>query len=323
MTVVISVIIPTRNRKDILENTIILLESQTLDKSLFEVVVVDDGSEDGTDVYMNELSTPLALKYFRQDFQGASHARNVGLKNAVGEFVIFLGDDVHPSQDLLKIYFDIFQKSDERTFFIGKTIWAKHLLKSSFISYLENNSQAQFRFTAIKDKQNVPPQYFNTANSGIPLRYIISCGLFDENLTLYEDTELGMRLDKLGLKLKYLDNAVAYHNHKVTLKSYLDRQIIAGENAFLCSLNDPANRKIYSFYQAFLFKGNPFLLPKKLFKLIFFNKYTVPFYIKYLEDDSKQFLQTFIFNGLLGYYHKIGVIEQYKLFKTTKKMKHY
>jgi glycosyltransferase involved in cell wall biosynthesis len=323
MSAILSVIVPTRNRKDILENTIILLESQSLDKSLFEVIVVDDGSEDGTDVYMNELSTPLSLKYFRMDFLGASHARNVGLKNAVGEYVIFLGDDVHPFQNLLEIYYEKFIHNEERTFFIGKTIWAKHLLKYSFIRYLENNSQAQFRFSSIKDKNNVPPHYFNTANSGIPLKFLISCGLFDENLTLYEDTELAMRLSKLGLRLIYLDNAIAYHNHHVTLESYMERQIIAGENAFLCTVKDPMSSKIYSFYDAFLFKGNPLSFPKKLLKWILFNKYSVPYFIRFLKENTRQFLQTFLFNGILGYYHRVGILEQFRLFKMNKKMKVY
>jgi glycosyltransferase involved in cell wall biosynthesis len=316
MSLTFSVIIPTRNRKDTLENTIILLESQTFDRSMFEVIVVDDGSEDGTDSYMQDLSTPLSLKYIRQDFNGASYARNEGLKIAEGEFVIFLGDDVHPTEDLLKIYYEKFLQNEERIFLIGKTIWAKHLLKSSFIQYLENNSYAQFSFHSIKDINNVPSKYFNTANSAVPLRFLISCGLFDENLTLYEDTELGMRLGKLGLKLIYVEEAAAYHNHEVNLNSYIQRQVIAGQNALLCAWKNPENSKIYSFYDAFLLKGNPIFFPKKLIKLFFFNKLTIPLCIDYLKDDKNHPFQTFLYNGILGYFHKIGIRKHFKLLKS-------
>jgi glycosyltransferase involved in cell wall biosynthesis len=318
-SLIFSVIVPTRNRKEILENTIILLESQTLDKSLFEVIIVDDGSEDGTDKYMQELSTPLSMKYLRHEFRGASYARNVGLKSAEGEFVIFLGDDVHPSENLLKTYYEQFHENEERVFIIGKTVWAKHLLKSRFIKYLEEQSHAQFRFNAIKDRKNVPPQYFNTANSAIPLKYILSCGLFDEDLTLYEDTELGMRLSRIGLKLVYVDSAIAYHNHHVTLSSYMKRQIIAGQNAYLCTLKELSNRKVYSFDDAFLFRGNPLTLPKKVVKGLIFNKLTIPLFLRYLKDDREQTGQKFLFNGILGYYHRIGVKDKFKWFMKLKK----
>jgi glycosyltransferase involved in cell wall biosynthesis len=57
---------------------------------------------------MNELNTPLSLKYFRNKFRGVSFARNIGIKNSEGEFVVFLGDDVHPEKDLLKVIMKIF-----------------------------------------------------------------------------------------------------------------------------------------------------------------------------------------------------------------------
>jgi len=318
MTVTLSVVIPTRNRMNILENTLILLESQTLDRSLFEVIVVDDGSEDGTYEYMQGFTTPLSLKYIRQDFRGASCARNVGVKNAAGEYVVFLGDDVHPSENLLEIYYEKFQQNEGRVFFVGRTIWAKHLLKSSFIRYLEDHSHAQFMFNHIKDRDMVPPQYFNTANSAIPVRYLISCGLFDESLTLYEDTELGMRLARLGLRLCYSEEAVAYHNHRVSLSSYIRRQIIAGENACLCALKDPPNERIYSFSEAFFLKGNPLLLPKKIIKKLLFNEVTIPCYLRYLKDERKQFLQPFLYNGILSYYHRVGVRKRFKSVKSRR-----
>ncbi len=92
----VSVIIPTYNRKKLLTQTLnSILACKEID---LEILVVDDGSTDGTDELMkNEFSR---VKYFKQNNQGAPTARNLGLKNASGAYVIFIDSD-----DLVEINF--------------------------------------------------------------------------------------------------------------------------------------------------------------------------------------------------------------------------
>src|SRR3712207_6659757 len=85
----VSVIIPTLNRKAYLQEALVSLGDQTYPMTNLEVIVVDDGSIDGTE----EIATrpfPFPLRYVRQSNQGSALARNVGVTAASGDLLIFL-----------------------------------------------------------------------------------------------------------------------------------------------------------------------------------------------------------------------------------------
>jgi glycosyltransferase involved in cell wall biosynthesis len=88
-----SVVIPTYNRKESLRETLRSLAQQTWPADRFEVIVVDDGSTDGTEEIVED-AFPLTLRYFRQSNQGSAAARNTGAEQATGNVLIFLDDDM-------------------------------------------------------------------------------------------------------------------------------------------------------------------------------------------------------------------------------------
>jgi glycosyltransferase involved in cell wall biosynthesis len=88
-----SIIIPTYNRKDSLYETLASLTKQTRAVQSFEVIVVDDGSDDGTDEVAGE-TFPFALRYFSQENQGDAAARNFGVRQSQAEILVFLDDDM-------------------------------------------------------------------------------------------------------------------------------------------------------------------------------------------------------------------------------------
>ena len=94
----VSVIIPTYNRKDMLRDTLHSLAQQTY--SNFEVIVVDDGSTDGTSELAEE-TFPFPLRYFRQSNQGATAARNLAARQSEADFLVFLDDDILLDPDYL------------------------------------------------------------------------------------------------------------------------------------------------------------------------------------------------------------------------------
>jgi glycosyltransferase involved in cell wall biosynthesis len=89
----VSVIIPTYNRKDVLHETLKSLAQQTYPTDGLEVIVVDDGSTDGTDKIAGE-AMPFALRYFRQSNQGDAAARNHGARQSQADVLVFLDDDM-------------------------------------------------------------------------------------------------------------------------------------------------------------------------------------------------------------------------------------
>jgi glycosyltransferase involved in cell wall biosynthesis len=91
-----TVIVPTYNRKRLLELTLESLDKQNLPRDRFEVLVVDDGSSDGTADLVRGFEKRLDLRYFFQPDEGyrAAQARNVGISHARGEICVFVDSGV-------------------------------------------------------------------------------------------------------------------------------------------------------------------------------------------------------------------------------------
>lgn len=96
----ISVIIPTYNRKAWLRQTLDSLAQQAMPAERFEVIVVDDGSEDGTAEIASE-TFPFSLRYIRQVNQGDAAARNTGAEQSQADILVFLDDDILVSAEYL------------------------------------------------------------------------------------------------------------------------------------------------------------------------------------------------------------------------------
>lgn len=95
MTLDASFIIPTYNKKEFLELTLTSLRNQTYPSDKFEVIIIDDGSTDGTDKLFSDIfiHPPFRLAYIKQENAGRSVARNTGLAQAQGETIVFIDDD--------------------------------------------------------------------------------------------------------------------------------------------------------------------------------------------------------------------------------------
>jgi glycosyltransferase involved in cell wall biosynthesis len=90
-----SVVICTYNRRDLLSKCLVSLFDQTCRKDDYEIVVVHDGSTDGTDAILQQMAAKPGppLRHFRQDNKGSATARNVGISQARGEVIASIDDD--------------------------------------------------------------------------------------------------------------------------------------------------------------------------------------------------------------------------------------
>lgn len=87
---VASIIIPCRNHAQYLSAAIESALAQTV---LCEVIVIDDGSTDGTEEMVDRMETARLWRYYRTDHLGVSHARNFGIDSTTEEYLMFLDAD--------------------------------------------------------------------------------------------------------------------------------------------------------------------------------------------------------------------------------------
>ncbi len=106
----ISAIICTRNRSDLLPKAIDSLLHQTLDNSKFEIIIVDNASEDGTKRVCESYKSLHNFQYIYEPVPGLSISRNAGVRAAKGEYVAFIDDDAIASPKWLESIVNDFER---------------------------------------------------------------------------------------------------------------------------------------------------------------------------------------------------------------------
>lgn len=231
MTPEYSVVIPTYNRLDVLPEVLAALAAQE-GAPPFEVLVVDDGSTDGTADWLGRRA-PSHVRVLRQPNQGPAAARNHGVAEARGERVAFLGDDTVPAPDWLARHRRAARERPdaERLAVIGYTSWHARMRLNPFLRYI-NEHGLQFGYALIEDPEDVPFNFLYTSNLSLPRRLLL-----DEPFDLrfpyaaWEDTELGYRLERRGLRLVYEPAARVAHDHPTTIRRFTARQEKVGYSA--------------------------------------------------------------------------------------------
>lgn len=205
-----SVVIPTYNRRPILEKCLRALEHQQLRTDSivtgYEVVLVDDGSTDGTLEWLESHKSEFPhVRSLSQNHQGPAAARNLGVEQAQGDTIIFIDSDLVVTEQFLQAHADALVKGEQalgsdRIFTYGAVINTCNF---------DNPTSEPYKIT------DFSAAYFATGNVAIDRKWLEKTGLFDTRFQLYgwEDLELGVRLKQLGLKLIKCPEAVGYHWH--------------------------------------------------------------------------------------------------------------
>ena len=237
----LSVVIPTFNRSENLSRTVSALRNQTLEAGSYEVLIVDDGSKDDTAERVRKMQQdyPTPLFYFYQQNRKQGAARNLGAASARGDLLVFLGDDIVPTDSFLQEHLHEHQKQAKRAedaskvVVIGYTTWPPDLRCTPFLEYIGEQGW-QFGFSLIEDPEDVDFNYFYSSNVSIDRRFFLESGGFDEHFKEYgwEDIELSLRLKKRGMELVYCPDAIAYHHHETCIASFSERQRKVGHSAW-------------------------------------------------------------------------------------------
>jgi glycosyltransferase involved in cell wall biosynthesis len=229
----VSVVIPTYNRLDSLRRVMQALERQRGAPAM-EVVVVDDGSADGTSDWLGRTTFQMPVRAVTQHNRGPAAARNRGVELATGRIVALLGDDTIPHAGWLAAHARAHRKRLGPYAVIGYTGWSERVRSTPFLRFV-NEHGIQFGYALIENREDVPFQFFYASNVSLP-RKLMLAERFDERFphACWEDTELGYRLMRRdGLRLAYCPEAVTEHEHPMTLRDFIERQKRVGYVAVL------------------------------------------------------------------------------------------
>ena len=227
-----SVVIPTHNRIEILKKCLLCMENQTVAHSLFEVIVVDDASSDGTFEFLQRYSSTFQFTSFRQTVgDGPAKARNVGILAAQGKIVLLINDDTLLASDAMAVHLTVHQEIGQEISVLGRFDLPEYF-SAGLWGYVLQHSDILFRFPALEHNRLYGGETYWTCNISTPRRALLAAGLFDERFCGgawgAEDQELGARLLGLNVPVLFRDDCRAAHEHCLTIDGFADMSIARG-----------------------------------------------------------------------------------------------
>ncbi|MFZ3215971.1 MAG: glycosyltransferase [Candidatus Acidiferrales bacterium] len=211
--VTFSIIIPTHNRQKTLAACLHALGEQSFAPGDFEVIVVDDGSTDGTEQFARAFRPAYPFRYLRQINAGAGAARRRGVQHAQGEYLLFFNDDTIASPGLLAEHLRAHQEHPgERQSVLGDFRLPPAAQERALTRFL---SESPFLFpqATLKNGKYWEYTYVVTCNLSVRRKAVLGVGSFDPQFRVAEDSDLGLRLSHRGFCIRYVSEAVAVHLH--------------------------------------------------------------------------------------------------------------
>ncbi|QOP41457.1 glycosyltransferase family 2 protein [Sulfurimonas marina] len=180
--IMISIVIPCFNSEKTITRTLLSVASQSYKN--YEVVIIDDGSTDRTKKLIEDFFEiyDLNYKYIYQENRGPSKARNLGVSNAVGDYIAFLDSDDTWHKDKLSIQMKLIKENNLN--FLGSTY------QYSEFNYNENSNIVLKRFTF---QELLIKTQFSTPGVVIKKELFLNLGGFDTHMKYSEDNDLWLR----------------------------------------------------------------------------------------------------------------------------------
>lgn len=238
---VFSVVVPTFQRRDVVVRSVLALGSQR-DAPSFEVVVVVDGSTDGTAETLRSLQVPFRLTVLEQANAGRAAACNAGAAAASGEYLLFLDDDMEADAQLLCEHL--------RSLTAGADVVLGHVP-------LHPDSPQSFLAAGVGEWGERRRERIETAGGVLELHDLLTgqmsisrelfgaIGGFDTDFTRKgsfgnEDLDLGHRLRRAGARIVFNASAVSRQRYVVAPRAYLRQWRQAGRADVLFAHKHPA-----------------------------------------------------------------------------------
>lgn len=249
-----SIIVPTYNRRNVLSRTLATVLAQDFPSNEYEVIVVVDGSSDGTTEMLRGFQPRCGFRVLEQPNRGQAAARNLGLKAARGEFVINLDDDIVCEPSLLREHLREQSLADNLVVF-GPVLLhpdsppglAADFWREGFDRFLE-------RLKSEHDRGQTSDFWIaasgpTTPNCSIPRKLLATCGGFDETMQYrYEDAELGIRLWEAGARFRFHPDVVVQHIYVKSARDLVQMDVRwSARSIVLLSRKHPSYRPFTGF----------------------------------------------------------------------------
>jgi glycosyltransferase involved in cell wall biosynthesis len=205
----VSVIIPAYDSRSTILETLLSVKNQDYQGSV-EIIVVDDGSTDGTP----EIADRHSTKVIRQSNKGPGVARNRGVQEASGDILVFTDSDCVLSPGFVSEVIKSFQDGNV------SGVQGKYEChdRSVIARFVQHEYEERARRQAKVD--NV---YWVATHSACYRRdaFFQVSGFYEDTFSRGEDLELSQRMADQGLKIVFNGNAIVYHHHPSTLRQYI------------------------------------------------------------------------------------------------------
>lgn len=221
----VTFIIPCYNEVNYISGCVHSIYNQSCDKDIYEIIVVDNGSTDGT----QDVAASLGAKVITNSRRGASASRNLGARYARGVFLAFVDADC---------ILDPLWLNKLSAYFVDPEVVATAapaIPPLSGISWVESAWSKLFVLPAVRGLNGVST-VSNLASSNLLIdrKHFELSGGFDENLLSCEDYDLSQRLSSYGNLLLDANIHVFHLRESKTMMELIKREIVRGRYSLRC-----------------------------------------------------------------------------------------
>ena len=220
----ISVVIPTCNRRDAVRRLLRALANDATAPA-FEVIVVVDGSTDDTAAQLREVDVAFPLAVLSQPSSGPACARNTGARKARGRVLLFLDDDVEPVAGTLAAHAALHATRDDM---LGIGDLPPAIADETMFGIILRGWWEMMLHEIRKPGHRFGFRNVLTGHLSIRRASFDAVGGFDPELRCHEDWEFGYRAMNAGMQLQFVAGAAAHHHETSNLAKVLRRKFDEG-----------------------------------------------------------------------------------------------
>jgi len=222
----ISVVVLCYNQLQHVQRLTPLLLTQDYSIGEYEILVVDNGSSDGTAEWLRGQTDSILNSVILDVPLSRAAGRNRGIQNSRGDLIIMIDGDHTVASDFISSHARAHQQ--EVCVIVGKSDYARTEGYNALYTYLDGCGA-----TKLSPGTKLPGRYFATGNCSIRKQTFEIVGLFDEAFLSWggEDLDLGIRLERAGIPIYGNRDALAIHHHFRSFDKLLENKLQFGETS--------------------------------------------------------------------------------------------